>query len=109
MATIRYRKNLISSLTRDDGSMAVDHDEKAGLQWDSFRNRLSVSVPIDTEFDFAQFFDRFEDLGELSHPLSHDEIDKVVSHMPSDKSPGPDGFSGLFLKICWPVVKYEFY
>jgi hypothetical protein len=29
--------------------------------------------------------------------------------MPSDKSPGPDGFSGLFLKVCWPVVKYDFY
>jgi hypothetical protein len=29
--------------------------------------------------------------------------------MPSDKSPGPDGFSGLFLKICWPVIKFDFY
>jgi hypothetical protein len=29
--------------------------------------------------------------------------------MPSDKSPGPDGFSGIFLKVCWPVIKYDFY
>jgi hypothetical protein len=36
MATIRYRKNLISSLVREDGSIAVDHEEKAGLLWDSF-------------------------------------------------------------------------
>jgi hypothetical protein len=39
MATIRYRKNLISSLTREDGSLVVDHDEKAGLLWNSFRSR----------------------------------------------------------------------
>jgi hypothetical protein len=43
----------------------------------------------------------------MSH--MHDEIDSVVAHMPSDKSPGPDGFSGLFLKVCWPVIKYDFY
>jgi hypothetical protein len=45
----------------------------------------------------------------LSVPFTHEEIDKVVAHMPSDKSPGPDGFSGLFLKVCWPVIKYDFY
>jgi hypothetical protein len=36
MATIRYRKNNISSLLREDGSLAVDHIEKAGLLWNSF-------------------------------------------------------------------------
>jgi hypothetical protein len=45
----------------------------------------------------------------LSHPFTHEEIDKVVAQMPSDKSPGPDGFSGLFMKVCWPVIKYDFY
>jgi hypothetical protein len=104
MATIRYRKNLISSLAREDGSVVTDHEEKTGLLWDSFRNRLSVSVPIDESFDFAQYFDRFEGLDVLSLPFSHEEIDKVVAHMPSDKSPGLDGFSGLFLKICWPTL-----
>jgi hypothetical protein len=109
MATIRYQKNLISSLTRDDGSVALDHDEKAGLLWNSFRSRLGVSVPISPTFDFSPFFERFEGLETLSAPFSHEEIDKVVAHMPSDKAPGPDGFSGLFLKICWPIVKYDFY
>jgi hypothetical protein len=31
MATIRYRKNSIASLKREDSSLAVDHDEKAGV------------------------------------------------------------------------------
>ena len=29
--------------------------------------------------------------------------------MSADKSPGPDGFNGAFLKACWPIIKKEFY
>jgi len=31
-------------------------------------------------------------------PFSHEEIDNIVKKMPGDKAPGPDGFSGSFLK-----------
>ena len=29
--------------------------------------------------------------------------------MPLDKSPGPDGFNGNFLRKCWPLIKTQFY
>ena len=29
--------------------------------------------------------------------------------MPADRAPGPDGFSGGFLKSCWHIIKYDFY
>lgn len=109
MATIRYRKNSISSLVREDGSVAINHDEKAGLLWNSFKSRLGISIPPTSNIDFNLFFHHFEGLDEMSRPFTHEEIDKVVAHMPSDKALGPDGFSGLFLKVCWPVVKYDFY
>jgi hypothetical protein len=109
MATIRYRKNSITSLSREDGSLAVEHHEKAGLLWHSYKQRLGVSLPISQSFDFVPYLKILEGLEALSSPFSHKEIDKVVAHMPSDRSPGPDGFSGLFLKVCWHEVKYDFY
>jgi hypothetical protein len=86
MATIRYRRNTISSLSRD-----------------------GVSIPPADTVEFSHFFHHFDGLHEMSRPFTHEEIDTVVAHMPSDKSPGPDGFSVLFLKVCWLVVKYDFY
>jgi hypothetical protein len=36
-------------------------------------------------------------------------MDDVIKAMPGDRAPSPDGFNGLFLKKCWPVIKQEFY
>jgi hypothetical protein len=109
MATIRYRKNSIVSLKRADGSLAMDHEEKERVLWHSFRDRLGLSLPVSDSVDVAHFFSPLSGLENLSKPFTHDEIDKVIAQMPCDKSPGPNGFSGLFLKVCWPVIKYDFY
>src|SRR4051812_30894915 len=36
-------------------------------------------------------------------------MDEVVGAMPSDRAPGPDGFNGMFVKRCWPIIQNEFY
>jgi hypothetical protein len=95
-------------LQREYGLVAVEHHEKAGILWQSYHDMLGISLSISTHLDFAQFFTPI-DLSSLSVPFTHEEIDEVVAHMPSDKSPGPDGFSGLFLKVCWPVIRYDFH
>jgi hypothetical protein len=108
MATIRYRKNTIS-FAHEDGSVAFEHHEKACILRQSFKARVGVSIPIDIGLNFAQFIHSAEGLEALSIPFSHDEIDKVVAELSCDKAPGPDGFSGLFIKLCWPIIKYDFY
>lgn len=45
----------------------------------------------------------------LEDPFTHEEIDQVVASLPSDKSPGPDGFNTDFIKKCWPINKHDFY
>jgi hypothetical protein len=39
-------------------------------------------------------------LDALSTPFTKEENDYVVSFMPVDKAPGPDGFNGQFIKSC---------
>lgn len=45
----------------------------------------------------------------LVDPFSTDEIDSIVKSLPSDKSPGPDGFNTDFIKKYWPIIKEGFY
>jgi hypothetical protein len=35
------------------------------------------------------------------------EVKNAIDHMPSDKAPGPDGFTSLFFKECWEIVKED--
>jgi hypothetical protein len=36
-------------------------------------------------------------------------MDRVIQEMPADRAPGPDGFNGLFVKRCWPIIQNDFY
>jgi hypothetical protein len=49
------------------------------------------------------------DLSHLDAPSTREEIDNVIKEFPTDKTPGPDGFNGKFLKKCWQVIKEDFY
>lgn len=40
----------------------------------------------------------------LEQPFSADENRTAIMDMPSDRAPWPDGFSGLFFKVCWEVI-----
>jgi hypothetical protein len=80
-ASIRLRKNSITSLMDDNGLEHFLHDEKA----------------------------RDEDLAALEAPFSKEEIDSIIANLPNNKSPGHDDFNGEFLKKCWPIIAEDFY
>jgi hypothetical protein len=60
-------------------------------------------------FNLDSLLDSGVDLSSLEIPFSNQEIDNIIKNMPTDKSPGPDGFNNEFLKKCWPVIKQDFY
>ncbi|XP_058747155.1 uncharacterized protein LOC131620159 [Vicia villosa] len=45
---------------------------------------------------------------EIEKPFLENEIKEAVWNCGGEKSPGPDGYSFLFLKKCWHITKVDF-
>lgn len=93
----------------DQGNLQTDHNAKAELIWHSFKERLGTSDFNGVSFNLAQQLNIHLDLSSLVQPFSNEEIDVVVKSLPSNKSPGPDGFNTNFIKRCWSIISEDFY
>ena len=100
IATERFRRNNIASFRNDAGETVDDHNEKEALLFQSYTDRLGTSWPTEMRFSLPDIIQRHTNLDHLADKFSHAEIDEVIKDMPSDRAPGPDGFSGAFLKAC---------
>ncbi|WVZ76610.1 hypothetical protein U9M48_024573 [Paspalum notatum var. saurae] len=108
MATISFRRNCIAQLQNKEGCSVVDHDSKAAILWEDFRCGMGVTDRPPMVFDLSSAVSPVPGLQDLVRPLQQEEIVKVIKSFPSDKAPGPDGFNGMFLKKCWPIIKKDF-
>jgi hypothetical protein len=109
MATQRYRRNNIASLKSESGDTVSDHHQMAGIALNKFRERMGQAKGIVMGFDLSTLLTPVEGLHVLTRPFEKEEMDLVIKHMAPDKSPGPDGFNGLFLKKCWSIISQDFY
>jgi hypothetical protein len=48
-----------------------------------------------------------KDLHELYRIFSEEEVWITIKELPSDRTPGPDGFTGAFYQRAWPVIKHD--
>jgi hypothetical protein len=108
-ATLKHRRNSITSLTDDNGTNFSEHDHKADLLWNAFKNRMGTSDFLGIDFDLPNLLNRHDGLQCLDSPFTKQEIDSIIKALPSDKSPGPDGFNTNFVKKCWHVISQDFY
>lgn len=51
MATYSYRCNYITSLTLPDGHTVIDHESKAEILWQSFKERLGTTEFTEILYD----------------------------------------------------------
>jgi hypothetical protein len=96
-------------LKNADGVEMSKHEDKAKILWESFKERLGTNEFHHMYFDLDPLVPRELGLEELQVPFSTEEIDAIVSNLPSRKSHGPDGFNLDFLKKCWSVISTDFY
>jgi hypothetical protein len=108
-ATLKHRRNSIASLTDDNRTNFSEHDHKADLTWNAFKNRLGTSDFLGIDFDPPNLLNRHDGLQWLDSPFTKQEIDSIIKALPSDKSPGPDGFNTNFVKKCWHIISQDFY
>jgi len=109
LATIRFRKNLITHLENDSSILITDHKQKELLTWQSFEERLGVNGFTGVLFNLDSLLHNDIDLSALIAPFTHQEDDQVVKSLPSDKAPRPDGFNIDFVKKCWPLICHDSY
>jgi len=43
----------------------------------------------------------------LENVFTEDEIKGVIMSMPNDRAPGLDGFTGIFYKKTWEIIKHD--
>jgi hypothetical protein len=60
-------------------------------------------------FDLSSLLHIIDNLHILEEPISHEEINGIMKNLPSEKSPGPDGFNSEFMKRCWTTISADFY
>lgn len=108
-ATERYRKNLITHLKSNGGPSLSGHAEKAAIIFNTFQQRMGVTSNPEMHFQLHELLVPCHTLGNLSDNFTISKIDGVINKMPIDRSPGLDGFNGLFMKKCWHLIKQDFY
>jgi hypothetical protein len=70
---------------------------------------MGIFVQPSMQFNLSSLISLSVNMDSLISPFLKEETDNIIRHLPLDKAPGPDGFIGLFLKKCWPVIKEDFY
>ncbi|XP_059450878.1 uncharacterized protein LOC132181647 [Corylus avellana] len=106
---IRRRSNAVNFLKTNEGAWISDRAEIGGNFVSHFSNLFSSSVPP-IEEDMLSLFDPVVSAEENSFLCAlppEEEVVQALSSLGSTKAPGPDGFTALFYKKYWSIVKTD--
>ncbi|KAL6035135.1 hypothetical protein STEG23_012088 [Scotinomys teguina] len=100
--TKRQRESIqINKIRNEIGEITTDNEEIQRIIRTYFKNLYSTKLENLEEMD--KFLDRYhiqkldqDQIDNLNRPITPEEIETVITSLPTKKSPGPDGFSVEF-------------
>ena len=95
----RRRKNHIHSLQTETG-VATAHGDKATIAHAHFLQLLGTRRPRSCSINWDSIqLPSVQNAG-LDNPFTESEVWEVIMASPSEKAPGPDGYTMLFFRAC---------
>ena len=65
---------------------------------------MGVSQATNEAVNLGTFLSNIDGLDHLEDEFSVEEMEGIVKHLKPDRALGLDGFTGLFIKKCWPIL-----
>jgi exonuclease III len=100
----RRRKNHIHRI-KHNGGWVTDHSRKEEILHSHFSSSMGVGQTRKRDLNWESLNFGNVALEGIDEPFTEEEVFKAISQMPTDKAPGPDGFTGAFFKRCWGTIK----
>jgi hypothetical protein len=100
----RRRKNYIQRIKHNNGWI-TDHVAKEHVVHNHFNAVMGRGNARSVDFNWEAIHFDNPNLASMGDPFTEDEVRNAINQMPSDKAPGPDGFTGVFFKRCWSIIK----
>lgn len=93
----RHRKNYLAAV-HHNGQLFTKEDAKSDLVHDYYYNILGKPFIREHTIDLSQLQLPRLDLSDQAVSFTLDEVARIVRESPSDRAPGPDGFSAGFFQ-----------
>jgi hypothetical protein len=103
----RYRKKNFMVKVKVGDMMSTEQEEKKEVVWDLCKNLLGNAHQRGLTLGLQNFHRPATNLSDLDQIIT-EEVWGTIKAMPSDKIPGPYGYTGWLYKATWQVIKGDF-
>ena len=113
-AKVREAKNAIREIKCSSGNVVTSQEEIKEEAEKFFNEFLTLEPPglqnrtVEELQEILPFRCSDVDRSSLIKPVTEEEIREVLFRMPSNKSPGPDGFTTKIFKSSWSIIGKDF-